>query len=172
MILQSHTLSELSEALDVRSLTLVIKEQEAKMKKLEHDLSNIRDNQKLAKNVKWDEILLAKDMFVVVLTFWSLGYQLLIWNMKVVSLNQMDLHRNHHGCIAVCCFKRSFLIHWLIFIYHYTFQHSHWSVESEFWYSGNVAPYSSPKIKNHWSIVTNESYETHIFLIASDILKK
>lgn len=85
MILQSHTLSELSEALDVRSLTLVIKEQEAKMKKLERDLSNIRDNQKLAKNVKWDEILLAKDMFVVVLTFWSLGYQLLIWNMKVVS---------------------------------------------------------------------------------------
>lgn len=52
MILQSHTLSELSEALDVRSLTLVIKEQEAKMKKLERDLSNIRDNQKLAKNVK------------------------------------------------------------------------------------------------------------------------
>ncbi|RRT54137.1 hypothetical protein B296_00024349 [Ensete ventricosum] len=49
---KTHTLSELSEALDVRSLTLVIKEQEAKMKKLERDLSNIRDNQKLAKNVK------------------------------------------------------------------------------------------------------------------------
>lgn len=26
-------------------------------------------------------------------------------------INQMDLHRNHHGCIAVCCFKRSFLVH-------------------------------------------------------------
>ncbi|CAL9131835.1 unnamed protein product [Musa textilis] len=49
---KSHTLSELSEAVDVRSLTLVVKEQEAKMKKLERDLSNVRDNQKLAKNVK------------------------------------------------------------------------------------------------------------------------
>uniref|UniRef100_A0A1D1XLP6 TNF receptor-associated factor family protein DDB_G0290965 n=1 Tax=Anthurium amnicola TaxID=1678845 RepID=A0A1D1XLP6_9ARAE len=38
---KSQSLSELSEALDVRSLTLAIKEQEAKMKKLERDLSKV-----------------------------------------------------------------------------------------------------------------------------------
>ena len=37
--LQSECQKELCEALDVRSLTMAVKEQEAKMKKLERDLS-------------------------------------------------------------------------------------------------------------------------------------
>ncbi|WOL14321.1 hypothetical protein Cni_G23101 [Canna indica] len=49
---KSHSLNELSEALDVRSLTLVIKEQEAKMKRLERDLSKVKDNQERMKNTK------------------------------------------------------------------------------------------------------------------------
>ncbi|CAL9122492.1 unnamed protein product [Musa textilis] len=49
---KSQSLSELSEALDVRSLALIIKEQEAKMKKLERDLHKVRDHQELIKNIK------------------------------------------------------------------------------------------------------------------------
>ncbi|WOL01291.1 hypothetical protein Cni_G10007 [Canna indica] len=50
---KSQSLSELSGALDVRSLTLVIKEQEAKMKKLENELNKLRDKQaSMIKNVK------------------------------------------------------------------------------------------------------------------------
>ncbi|OAY76086.1 TNF receptor-associated factor 6-B [Ananas comosus] len=41
---KSHSLNEFSEALDVRSLTLAIKEQEARTKKLERELSKIQRN--------------------------------------------------------------------------------------------------------------------------------
>jgi homogentisate solanesyltransferase len=38
ILLQAQSLNELSGALDIRSLTLTIKEQESRIKKLEHDI--------------------------------------------------------------------------------------------------------------------------------------
>jgi homogentisate solanesyltransferase len=38
ILLQAQSLNELSEALEIRSLTLTIKEQESRIKKLEHDI--------------------------------------------------------------------------------------------------------------------------------------